>query len=140
VRRAGWEKPWVEQIVDRIMKNMLKTTEERAQAVVSVVPAGSASLCSLRGGAERPAAPVARPSAALLRPCLQPLAAGAGGGRGSSGRAAHGSRQLLPRLAALGATVWQPFAPTCRLPTTPFPARQTSPAGHRAHVRRAAPG
>lgn len=30
----GWEKPWVEQIVDRIMKNMLKTTEERTQAVV----------------------------------------------------------------------------------------------------------
>lgn len=32
---AGWEKPWVEQIVDRIMKNMLRTTEDRAQAVVS---------------------------------------------------------------------------------------------------------
>jgi hypothetical protein len=32
---AGWEKPWVEQIVDRIMKNMLRTTEERAAAVVS---------------------------------------------------------------------------------------------------------
>lgn len=32
---AGWEKPWVEQIVDRIMKGMLKTTEERTQGVVS---------------------------------------------------------------------------------------------------------
>ncbi len=32
---AGWEKPWVEQIVDRIMKNMLRTTEERTTAVVS---------------------------------------------------------------------------------------------------------
>jgi hypothetical protein len=31
---AGWEKPWVEQIVDRVMKNMLRTTEERASAVV----------------------------------------------------------------------------------------------------------
>lgn len=31
---AGWEKPWVEQIVDRIMKNMLRTTEERASAVI----------------------------------------------------------------------------------------------------------
>lgn len=31
---TGWEKPWVEQIVDRIMKGMLKTTEERAEAVV----------------------------------------------------------------------------------------------------------
>eukprot|EP00879_Flechtneria_rotunda_P001587 GHRR01001746.1.p1 GENE.GHRR01001746.1~~GHRR01001746.1.p1 ORF type:complete len:243 (+),score=70.72 GHRR01001746.1:169-897(+) len=30
----GWEKPWVEQIVDRIMKGMLKTTEERAKGVV----------------------------------------------------------------------------------------------------------
>jgi hypothetical protein len=33
-RPAGWEKAWVEQIVDRIMKGMLKTTEERATAVV----------------------------------------------------------------------------------------------------------
>lgn len=31
----GWEKPWVEQIVDRIMKGMLKTTEERAEAVIT---------------------------------------------------------------------------------------------------------
>uniref|UniRef100_A0A383VML2 Uncharacterized protein n=1 Tax=Tetradesmus obliquus TaxID=3088 RepID=A0A383VML2_TETOB len=31
----GWEKPWVEQIVDRIMKGMLKTTEERAQGVIN---------------------------------------------------------------------------------------------------------
>eukprot|EP00877_Chromochloris_zofingiensis_P010677 jgi/Chrzof1/5863/Cz16g18160.t1 len=31
----GWEKPWVEQIVDRMMKGMLKTTEERAQAVIN---------------------------------------------------------------------------------------------------------
>lgn len=31
----GWEKPWVEQIVDRIMKGSLKTTEERTQGVVS---------------------------------------------------------------------------------------------------------
>ncbi|KAJ9517132.1 hypothetical protein QJQ45_009114 [Haematococcus lacustris] len=31
----GWEKPWVEQIVDRIMKNMLRTTEERTQAVIT---------------------------------------------------------------------------------------------------------
>eukprot|EP00199_Chlamydomonas_sp_CCMP681_P006440 CAMPEP_0119106548 /NCGR_PEP_ID=MMETSP1180-20130426/4640_1 /TAXON_ID=3052 ORGANISM="Chlamydomonas cf sp, Strain CCMP681" /NCGR_SAMPLE_ID=MMETSP1180 /ASSEMBLY_ACC=CAM_ASM_000741 /LENGTH=218 /DNA_ID=CAMNT_0007091911 /DNA_START=90 /DNA_END=746 /DNA_ORIENTATION=+ len=30
----GWEKPWVEQIIDRIMKNMLRTTEERAMAVI----------------------------------------------------------------------------------------------------------
>eukprot|EP00878_Enallax_costatus_P021102 GHUV01022333.1.p1 GENE.GHUV01022333.1~~GHUV01022333.1.p1 ORF type:complete len:192 (+),score=34.37 GHUV01022333.1:188-763(+) len=30
----GWEKPWVEQIVDRIMKGTLKTTEERAQGVI----------------------------------------------------------------------------------------------------------
>jgi hypothetical protein len=32
--RTGWEKPWVEQIVDRIMKGSLKTTEERCQGVV----------------------------------------------------------------------------------------------------------
>jgi hypothetical protein len=32
---AGWEKPWVEQIIDRIMKGSLKTTEERTQGVVS---------------------------------------------------------------------------------------------------------
>lgn len=38
---AGWEKPWVEQIVDRIMKGMLRTTEERAAGVVSCVPAFS---------------------------------------------------------------------------------------------------
>lgn len=31
---SGWEKPWVEQIVDRIMKGTLKTTEERAKGVV----------------------------------------------------------------------------------------------------------
>ncbi|KAF6263753.1 mitochondrial transcription termination factor [Scenedesmus sp. NREL 46B-D3] len=31
----GWEKPWVEQIVDRVMKGMLKTTEERAQGVIN---------------------------------------------------------------------------------------------------------
>lgn len=31
----GWEKPWVEQIIDRVMKGMLKTTEERASAVVT---------------------------------------------------------------------------------------------------------
>jgi hypothetical protein len=30
----GWEKPWVEQIVDRIMKGTLKTTEERAKGVI----------------------------------------------------------------------------------------------------------
>lgn len=30
----GWEKPWVDQIVDRIMKGTLKTTEERASGVV----------------------------------------------------------------------------------------------------------
>lgn len=30
----GWEKPWVEQITDRLMKNMLRTTEERAQSVI----------------------------------------------------------------------------------------------------------
>ena len=33
---TGWEKPWVEQIIDRIMKNMLRTTEERTQGVVSL--------------------------------------------------------------------------------------------------------
>jgi len=32
--QLGWEKPWVEQIVDRIMKAMLRTTEERASAVI----------------------------------------------------------------------------------------------------------
>lgn len=31
---VGWEKAWVEQIVDRVMKNMLRTTEERAKSVV----------------------------------------------------------------------------------------------------------
>ncbi|KAG2485315.1 hypothetical protein HYH03_015988 [Edaphochlamys debaryana] len=31
----GWEKPWIEQIVDRVMKGMLRTTEERAQGVVN---------------------------------------------------------------------------------------------------------
>ncbi|KAF8059703.1 hypothetical protein HT031_005111 [Scenedesmus sp. PABB004] len=30
----GWEKPWVEQIVDRVMKGMLKTTEERCKGVI----------------------------------------------------------------------------------------------------------
>ncbi|GIL74699.1 hypothetical protein Vretimale_2333 [Volvox reticuliferus] len=30
----GWEKPWIEQIVDRIMKGMLRTTEERARGVI----------------------------------------------------------------------------------------------------------
>jgi len=30
----GWEKPWVEQIVDRIMKGTLRTTEERTQGVI----------------------------------------------------------------------------------------------------------
>ncbi|PNW71373.1 hypothetical protein CHLRE_16g651550v5 [Chlamydomonas reinhardtii] len=30
----GWEKPWIEQIVDRTMKGMLRTTEERAKGVV----------------------------------------------------------------------------------------------------------
>jgi hypothetical protein len=30
----GWEKPWVDQIVDRVMKGTLKTTEERASGVV----------------------------------------------------------------------------------------------------------
>jgi hypothetical protein len=30
----GWEKPWVEQIVDRIMKAMLKTSDERLKGVV----------------------------------------------------------------------------------------------------------
>jgi hypothetical protein len=30
----GWDKPWVDQIVDRIMKGTLKTTEERATGVV----------------------------------------------------------------------------------------------------------
>ncbi|KAG1672610.1 hypothetical protein FOA52_002090 [Chlamydomonas sp. UWO 241] len=30
----GWEKPWVEQIVDRIMKGMLRTSEERALGVI----------------------------------------------------------------------------------------------------------
>jgi hypothetical protein len=30
----GWDKPWVDQIVDRIMKGTLKTTEERASGVV----------------------------------------------------------------------------------------------------------
>ena len=33
--QSGWEKPWVEQIIDRIMKGMLRTTEERTQGVVS---------------------------------------------------------------------------------------------------------
>ncbi|KAF5843685.1 mitochondrial transcription termination factor [Dunaliella salina] len=33
----GWEKPWVDQIVDRIMKNMLRTTEERAQQVIDML-------------------------------------------------------------------------------------------------------
>ncbi len=33
---VGWEKPWIEQIVDRIMKGMLRTTEERATGVVSL--------------------------------------------------------------------------------------------------------
>ncbi len=37
---AGWEKPWVEQIIDRIMKGMLRTTEERCQSVIDY-------LCSL---------------------------------------------------------------------------------------------
>ena len=32
---SGWEKPWVEQIIDRVMKGMLRTTEERTQGVVS---------------------------------------------------------------------------------------------------------
>lgn len=32
--KSGWEKPWVEQIIDRIMKNMLRTTEERATGVI----------------------------------------------------------------------------------------------------------
>lgn len=40
----GWEKPWVEQIVDRIMKNMLRTTEERAQ-----VSGGARYLSELYG-------------------------------------------------------------------------------------------
>lgn len=31
----GWEKPWIEQIVDRIMKGMLRTTEERATGVIN---------------------------------------------------------------------------------------------------------
>eukprot|EP00798_Chlamydomonas_sp_ICE-L_P011184 gene11184-18798_t len=31
----GWEKPWVEQIVDRLMKGMLKTSEERCQSVIT---------------------------------------------------------------------------------------------------------
>jgi hypothetical protein len=31
---AGWEKAWVEQIIDRVMKGMLKTTEDRTTAVV----------------------------------------------------------------------------------------------------------
>lgn len=42
---AGWEKPWVEQIVDRMMKGMLKTTEERAQAVVRGIQDVTAVLC-----------------------------------------------------------------------------------------------
>lgn len=33
-QQTGWEKPWVEQIVDRIMKGMLRTTEERCKAVL----------------------------------------------------------------------------------------------------------
>jgi hypothetical protein len=37
----GWEKPWVEQIIDRIMKGSLKTTEERTQGVVS----GNTQFC-----------------------------------------------------------------------------------------------
>ena len=32
---TGWEKPWVEMVVDRIMKNILRTTEDRAKGVVS---------------------------------------------------------------------------------------------------------
>ncbi|GFR46210.1 hypothetical protein Agub_g7749, partial [Astrephomene gubernaculifera] len=31
----GWDKAWVEQIVDRMMKGSLRTTEERAQAVIN---------------------------------------------------------------------------------------------------------
>ncbi|KAI8462539.1 MAG: hypothetical protein J3K34DRAFT_447696 [Monoraphidium minutum] len=30
----GWEKPWVEQIIDRVMKGMLRTNEERCKAVI----------------------------------------------------------------------------------------------------------
>jgi len=35
----GWEKPWVEQIIDRIMKGSLKTTEERTQGVIDALSA-----------------------------------------------------------------------------------------------------
>lgn len=45
---AGWEKPWVEQIVDRIMKGTLKTTEERAKGVVRVDNSSSSSSSSCR--------------------------------------------------------------------------------------------
>lgn len=31
----AWEKPWVEQIVDRVMKGMLRTTEERTKDVIA---------------------------------------------------------------------------------------------------------
>lgn len=30
----GWEKSWVEQIIDRVMKGMLRTNEERAKGVI----------------------------------------------------------------------------------------------------------
>jgi hypothetical protein len=47
---AGWEKPWVEQIIDRVMKGMLKTTEERAQAVVSSWGEGGRVSTKFAGG------------------------------------------------------------------------------------------
>lgn len=43
---TGWEKPWVEQIVDRIMKGMLKTTEERCDGVVSSINAVAAATAA----------------------------------------------------------------------------------------------
>jgi hypothetical protein len=47
---TGWEKPWVEQIVDRVMKGMLRTTEERASAVVSPEQTGPSLATAVTSG------------------------------------------------------------------------------------------
>lgn len=47
--QVGWEKPWVEQIIDRVMKGMLRTTEERAKAVVGTWGAVQGWRCALQG-------------------------------------------------------------------------------------------
>ena len=48
--QSGWEKPWVEQIIDRIMKGMLRTTEERTQGVVSDRDVGDVGRGRVRAG------------------------------------------------------------------------------------------